>query len=65
MDFVCQDKKLIIEVDGGQHGEKQGIENDEKRTVWLESAGYHVLRFWDNEVLQNINGVLTKIEEAL
>ena len=65
MDFVCQDKKLIIEVDGSQHGEEQEIEDDKKRTLWLEDAGYHVLRFWDNDVLQNIDGVMAKIAEAL
>ncbi len=61
-DFVCQQARLIIEVDGGQHCES---EPDERRTAWLESIGYRVLRFWNNEVLENIDGILIRIAEAL
>ena len=59
-DFVCHDKKLIIEVDGGQHAEDP---KDIKRDDWLKGQGYRVLRFWNNEVLNNIDGVLEKIRE--
>jgi very-short-patch-repair endonuclease len=56
VDFVCQEKQIIIEVDGGQHSEEQ--ERDSKRDSWLQGQGYKVLRFWNNEVLTNIEGVL-------
>lgn len=57
-DFACISRNLIIEVDGGQHAES---ETDAKRTNWLEGRGFRVLRFWNNEVLQNSNGVLEVI----
>jgi very-short-patch-repair endonuclease len=65
VDFVCFDKRLIIEVDGGQHNEPRIIENDEKRTEWFESQGFKMLRFWNNEVKENIEGVMIKIADAL
>ncbi|MCB1720786.1 MAG: DUF559 domain-containing protein [Alphaproteobacteria bacterium] len=58
-DFACPEKKLIIEIDGGQHSE-QG-QYDQTRTAYLQSKGYRVLRFWNNEVLQNTDGVLQTI----
>jgi len=54
-DFVCVEKHLVVEVDGGQHLDN---EKDAERTVSLESKGFRVLRFWNNEVLQNLEGVL-------
>jgi very-short-patch-repair endonuclease len=62
VDLVCLAKGLIIELDGGQHNDNP---NDEKRTAWLESCGYKVLRFWNNDVLKNREGVLTTILLAL
>lgn len=62
-DFVCIERKLIVEVDGGQHAEQ--LDYDAARTAWLEAQGYRVLRFWNNEVLQNIEGVVTVIRAAL
>ena len=62
VDFVCFEAKLIVEVDGGQHNECVA---DTRRDEWLKSQGFAVLRFWNNEVLQNIEGVLTRILEAL
>jgi very-short-patch-repair endonuclease len=59
LDFACIDAKLVIEVDGGQHGELQT--QDKTRTLWLEAQGWKVLRFWNNEVLQNTEGVLESI----
>ena len=53
--------RLIIELDGGQHSEQ--IEYDEQRTVFLNAQGYWVLRFWNNEVLQQTEAVLEKIIE--
>ena len=65
VDFISLDKKLIIEIDGSQHDEELIKEKDEQRTKWLEGEGYRVLRFWNNEVLTNIEGVFTFIQEAL
>lgn len=62
-DFCCIQKKLIIEVDGGQHAEQ--VAYDEERTRYLASRGYHVLRFWNNEVEKDIEGVLEVIGTAL
>ena len=63
VDFVSFEKKLIIELDGGQHAGNQ--ESDKKRDNWLTAQGYRVIRFWNNDVLENINGVLEKIMEKL
>lgn len=60
-DFICIEKHFIIEIDGGQHNEKKAKEYDEKRTRYLEEEGYSVLRFWNNEVLGNLEGVLALI----
>ena len=59
VDFICLDAMLVIEVDGGQHAEF--TRRDERRTAFLEKQGFRVLRFWNNEVLGNINGVITTI----
>ena len=64
-DFACHEKRLVIELDGGQHNTSQGVEADEKRTAFLQSRGYRVLRFWNNDVLGNIDGVMKAISEAL
>lgn len=60
-DFLCLDPPLIIELDGGQHDRRKS--HDEKRTAYLNAKGFRVLRFWNNEVLTNIAGVLTVIRE--
>ena len=65
VDFVCFDRRLIIEIDSGQHNEREAKTRDEERTAWLEEKGYQVLRFWDNEVLGNIDSVLQRIKEVL
>ena len=59
VDFVCKDERLIIELDGGQHDEARA--RDASRTEILEAMGYIVLRFWNNDVLKNIDGVLEEI----
>jgi very-short-patch-repair endonuclease len=64
-DFACHEQRLVIEVDGGQHGESNRIALDEKRTRFLEEKGYRVLRFWNNEVIGNIAGVMEVICTAL
>ena len=63
LDFICMEIKLVIEVDGGQHAEQ--TEYDEVRTQQLQKAGFHVLRFWNNEVLQEIESVKEKIWMAV
>jgi very-short-patch-repair endonuclease len=63
VDFCAPRQKLIIEVDGGQHLEQQ--EYDSQRTAFLESKGYRVLRFWNDEVIKNRDGVLLVVLEAL
>ena len=65
VDFVSFEKNLFIEVDGGQHAEPTKAQADAKRTKWLESQGFRVIRFWDNEVLQNLDGVYEVIEGAV
>jgi very-short-patch-repair endonuclease len=61
-DFVCREKLLIIEVDGGQHNESA---RDAIRDQRLNTDGYRVLRFWNNDVLSNLEGVLASIQSEL
>ena len=61
-DFINLERKIIIEVDGGQHLENK---KDKLRDKWLEEQGYEVLRFWDNEVLTNIEGVMESIRKKI
>lgn len=60
-DFLCHAAKLIVEIDGGQHSE----ESDARRTAFLNSEGYRVVRFWNNDVLENPAGVMRALEVAL
>jgi len=60
VDFVCFEKDLVIELDGGQHTEQ--LEKDSARDSWLQSQGFKVLRFWNNEVFENTEGVLEIIK---
>ncbi len=62
VDFVNLEKKVVIELDGGQHALVQA---DRIRDEWLRAEGYRVLRFWDNEVFTNLEGVLESIRNAL
>ncbi|MGB0129881.1 MAG: endonuclease domain-containing protein [Rhodocyclaceae bacterium] len=59
VDFVCMEKRLVVEADGGQHAEAEGI--DARRDAWLREQGFLVLRFWNNEVMENLEGVLETI----
>ena len=61
-DFASHGAKLIVEVDGGQHAES--ADADSERTRFLNAEGYRVLRFWNNEVMQNLDGVLTVVAAA-
>jgi very-short-patch-repair endonuclease len=63
LDFYCPELKTAIELDGGQHNETGGKAHDVIRTGYLKAQGIDVIRFWNNDVLKNIQGVLTKIEE--
>ena len=62
MDFVCIRERLIIEADGAQH---DASESDQRRTEWLERAGWRVLRFWNNDILANTEGVIETIVAVL
>ena len=61
-DFVCQERRLIVEADGGQHADSRA---DERRTAFLESKGCRILRFWNNDILKNMDGVAQVIADAL
>lgn len=63
VDFVCLERKLIVEVDGGQHALQ--VQKDSERTAWLESVGYRVVRFWDHEVLTELESVKEAIRRSL
>ena len=63
VDFVSREARLIIELDGGQHAVHQ--REDELRTRFLEHEGYRLLRFWNTDVLGNLEGVLQRIAENL
>lgn len=65
VDFVCYERKLIIELDGGHHNQDETKENDKKRQSWLETQNFKVIRFWNSEVLKNINGVLQVIKTKI
>jgi len=62
-DFCSPDAKLVIELDGSQHMQQE--ENDEERTKYLEALGYKVIRFWNGDVMNNIDGVLLAIIQSL
>jgi very-short-patch-repair endonuclease len=61
-DFVCREQYVVVEVDGGQHLESK---RDEIRDFYLAEQGYRVMRFWNNDVLSNIDGVLIALDEEL
>jgi very-short-patch-repair endonuclease len=55
---------LVIEVGGSQHGRAENVMRDETRTRWLKTAGYRVIRFWNNDLFTNMDGVLERIYET-
>ncbi|HYN40104.1 MAG TPA: endonuclease domain-containing protein [Rhodospirillales bacterium] len=63
VDFVCREHGLVVEVDGGQHGE--AVDKDMERSRRLAAHGFRVLRFWNSDVTDNLEGVLLPIEAAL
>jgi very-short-patch-repair endonuclease len=64
VDFFCPEKKLIVELDGDHHGLPEGERKDATRDLWLKERGYVVVRFWNGEVLSNLNGVCDTILAA-
>jgi very-short-patch-repair endonuclease len=64
-DFAHHDARIIVELDGGQHAEDDGLAADAARTAWLEGRGYRVLRFWNPEVQENLEGVVETILAAV
>jgi len=62
VDFACTKHHLVIEADGGQHDESP---SDARRTAWLEGQGWRVIRFWNNDILANTEGVVSTILQAL
>ena len=62
-DFICHKHPLLIEVDGGQHASQQIY--DQTRTAWFQTQGFSVLRFWNNDVMKNIEGVLHQIQRYI
>ena len=63
VDFLCEEARLVVELDGGQHASQHAY--DDARTAWLNKRGYSVLRFWNNDVLGNTEGVLEEIAATL
>ena len=65
VDFYCPKAKLVIELDGGQHFTEEGLKKDAVRDIWINSQGFTVLRFSDEEVLSDLDGVIEKIYENM
>jgi len=62
-DFCCRERRLVVEVDGGQHSDQEPA--DRERSALIEARGYRVLRFWNSDVLSNTDGVLEQILREL
>jgi very-short-patch-repair endonuclease len=62
-DFCCVERALVVELDGGQHADR--VKADQLRTPFIEQCGYRVLRFWDNELMENMEAVLEEIVRVL
>jgi very-short-patch-repair endonuclease len=63
VDFICLEKRLIIEVDGGQYSEQ--VAYDVERDIWLRDQGFNLLRFWNHDALKNIDGVIEVVVKTL
>ena len=63
VDFICREKQVIIEIDGGQHNDAAALEYDRIRTEYLNSQGFKVVRFWNNDIDGNIEGVYLELEK--
>jgi very-short-patch-repair endonuclease len=62
LDFACIEHRLVVDADGGQHADS---DHDARRTTWLEGEGWRIIRFWNNDILDNIEGVQDTILRAL
>ena len=65
VDFVCLERRLVVELDGSQHGEDAAVAYDVRRTAVLNAQGFRVLRFWNTDVLKHLDGVLDDIRREL
>ena len=65
VDFVCHERRLIVEIDGATHAGDVDIVRDASRTRLLEQDGFRVIRFWNNDVMMNLDGVLSRLEDEL
>ena len=65
VDFCCEAEMLVVELDGDQHATDENREYDVQRSVYLEDQGYRVLRYWNNEIFENIEGVFAYIERCI
>ena len=65
LDFYCPALKLAVELDGGQHNQPDGREYDKARSDYLNAHGIEVIRFWNNEVLRELEGVLARLEQKV
>jgi very-short-patch-repair endonuclease len=65
VDFVNFEHKLVIEIDGGTHGKKEIKVSDKYRTEWLKTEGFRILRFWNAEIMGDLEGVTKKIKDSL
>jgi very-short-patch-repair endonuclease len=65
VDFACLAVRLVVEVDGSQHAAANNMARDAERTRWLEAEGYTVVRFWNSEITDNMDGVLTTLYAAI
>jgi very-short-patch-repair endonuclease len=65
IDFVCREKRVIFEVDGATHGETSQVKDDRRRTAFLESKGYKVVRAWNQDVYENLDAVLYRLLQVL
>jgi very-short-patch-repair endonuclease len=61
VDFASFGARIVIEVDGGQHGMRGGLRSDRERDAFLRSTGFHILRFWNSDIDQNLSGVMERI----
>ncbi|MGE0743897.1 MAG: endonuclease domain-containing protein [Rhodospirillales bacterium] len=64
-DFVCYGARVVIEIDGGQHNTDAGRDANGKRDAWFGLSGFIVLRFWNNDVMENLEGVLQRIDSIV
>lgn len=65
VDFICVERRTVVEVDGSQHAEEIKVASDKKRTAFLKSRGFNVLRFWNNEIINDTDAVLENILTTL